>query len=582
MRRLVRALAAGTILAVPGVIVGTDAHQVSHSLPPSAERAYVALASRFNGPDAFEIVTFMDRYWRLAANPGYNASIDHIRERLLAAGFSTSAGARASVHVEEFANQGRGWDYRVGTVAFDQGADPPLLSRESDRVSLAINSFSTPAGGLQAPLVDVGMAAEADYQGKEIRGAVVLTDAPLARVWLDAVRKRGAAGVISTSVAPYVRAPGAAYLSGEQADVLQWGSIPYDAALKGFGFKASWKAADRMRRRLATGSAMVRVEIESTFYDGPNRTLVAEIPGRTRPAERVVMVAHVQEPGANDNGSGCGTLYALARALNESIAAGALPPPERTLTFLWVDEIRGSREWIRAHAEDARLVQYMFALDMTGEDTRQTGGTFLIEKQADPSAAWARPSDPHTEWGGGKVAADSLKGSLLNDLHLAVCTRRARDVDWTIRANPYEGDTDHTAFADAGVPSLLNWHFTDRYYHTNQDRPDKVSAAEMQNVGIAVGTSAWLLASATPDDAVAVATLVEQAGTARLALERTQGPSIVVAAPDKAASEIIEQRVLAAWIKWYGEALDSVLRLPVSGKTDALAERVADARRRIR
>jgi hypothetical protein len=542
----------------------------------------VALTSRFSAPDALEVVTFMDRYWRLAANPGYNASMDHIREQLLAAGFSTSAGARAAVHVEEFTNQGRGWDYRVGTVAFDEGNEPPLLSRESDRVSLAINSFSTTSGGLRAPLVDVGMAAEADYQGKEIRGAVVLTDAPLARVWLDAVRKRGAAGVISTDVAPYIRPSGTTSLSGEQADVLQWANIPYDATVKSFGFKASWRAADRMRRRLAVGPVVVRVEIDSTFYDGPNRTLVAEIQGRSRPAERIVMVAHVQEPGASDNGSGCGTLYALARALNEAIAAGVLPPPERTLTFLWVDEIRGSREWIRAHAEDARLVQYMFALDMTGEDTRKTGGTFLIEKQADPSAVWARPSDPHTEWGGGKVAAETLKGSLLNDLHLAVCRRRARDVEWTIRANPYEGGSDHTVFADAGVPSLLNWHFTDRYYHTNQDRPDKVSAAEMQNVGIAVGTSAWLLASAHEDDAVAVATLIEQAGTARLALERTQGPSIVAGAPDKAAAEVTEQRVLAAWIKWYGEALDSVLRLPATGRTDALAERVAEARHRIR
>jgi aminopeptidase YwaD len=582
MRLLVRALTAGTILAASGAGVWGDVRQAYQSLPPSAERAYVALTSRFSAPEAFEIVTFMDRYWRLAANPGYNASMDHVRDRLLAAGFSTSAGARAAVHVEEFTNQGRGWDYRVGTVAFDEGAEPPLLSRESDRVSLAINSFSTASGGLRAPLVDVDMAAEADYQGKEIRGAVVLTDAPLARVWLDAVRKRGAAGVISTNVAPYIRPSGTTSLSGEQADVLQWANIPYDATVKSFGFKASWRAADRMRRRLALGAVVVRVEIESTFYDGPNRTLVAEIKGRSRPAERIVMVAHVQEPGASDNGSGCGTLYALARALNEAIAAGVLPPPERTLTFLWVDEIRGSREWIRAHAEDARLVQYMFALDMTGEDTRKTGGTFLIEKQADPSAVWARPSDPHTEWGGGKVPADTLKGSLLNDLHLAVCRRRARDVEWTIRANPYEGGSDHTVFADAGVPSLLNWHFTDRYYHSNQDRPEKVSPAEMQNVGIAIGTSAWLLASADAADALALATMIEQAGTARLALERTQGPSIVAGAPDKAAAEITEQQVLAAWIKWYGEALDSVLRLPAAGQTDGLAARVAEAKHRIR
>ena len=143
----------------------------------------------------------------------------------------------------------------------------------------------------------------------------------------------------------------------------------------------------------------------------------------------------------------------------------------------------------------------MFSLDMTGEDTARTGGTFLIEKQADPSAVWPRPSDPHSEWGAGKVPAESLKGSLLNDLHLAVCLRRAKDTKWVVRTNPYEGGSDHTAFADAGIPSLLNWHFTDRYYHTNLDRPDKVSPLEITNVGVAVATSALFLASADNRDA---------------------------------------------------------------------------------
>ena len=162
-----------------------------------------------------------------------------------------------------------------------------------------------------------------------------------------------------------------------------------------------------------------------------------------------------------------------------------------------------AEQWIASHPADARGVQYMFSLDMTGEDTRKTGGTFLIEKQADPSAVWARPSDPHSEWGAGQVSAAALSGTLLNDLHLAVCLRRARDTRWVVRTNPYEGGSDHTPFASAGVPSLLNWHFTDRYYHTNQDTLDKTSAAEMENVGVAVATSAWLLASADVRDAEA-------------------------------------------------------------------------------
>ena len=45
-----------------------------------------------------------------------------------------------------------------------------------------------------------------------------------------------------------------------------------------------------------------------------------------------------------------------------------------------------------SHPEQTKSVQYMFSMDMTGEDVAKTGGTFLIEKQADPSAVWARPS----------------------------------------------------------------------------------------------------------------------------------------------------------------------------------------------
>jgi aminopeptidase YwaD len=505
-----------------------------------AERAYLALKDRVDGAAAMETVRFMDRYWRIAGNPGFNASVDYIRDGLKRAGLDP--------RVEEFAPRGKGWDYEKGTVAFADGGEV-LLSKEQDRVSLCINSFST-SGAIEAPLVDVGAGTPADYEGKTLKGAVVLGSGAVGQLWQQAVKQRGAAGVISTSIAPYIRpnAP-AQFAFPDQQDVFQWGSVPYDETAKAFAFKASWRAAARMRERMNTGPVRVTVDVRSSFYDGPNRMVVAEIPGAVKPDERIVMVAHIQEPGANDDGSGCGTLMALAIALQKAIDAKALPPPGRTLTFIWGDENRGSRAWLTAHPEQAKGVQYMFSMDMTGEDTAKTGGTFLIEKQADPSAVWPRPSDPHTAWGASEVKASELKGSLLNDLHLAVCLRRAQDTGWVVKTNPYEGGSDHTEFKNAGVPSLLNWHFTDRYYHTNLDRPDKTSPAEMVNVGVSVATSAWFLASATDADARAVAALLDRAAADRLALEQRQG----------ASAEILD-----AWRRWYAEARQTVTRLPVT------------------
>jgi len=82
---------------------------------------------------------------------------------------------------------------------------------------------------------------------------------------------------------------------------------------------------------------------------------------------------------------------ALVVALHKAIAAGALPAPGRTLTFIWGNENSASRQWITSHPEQAKGVQYMFSMDMTGEDVAKTGGTFLIEKQEDPALApWSR------------------------------------------------------------------------------------------------------------------------------------------------------------------------------------------------
>lgn len=504
---------------------------LDRSLPPRAETIYRQLASSVDAKVAMDVVTFMAPLWRLAGNPAFEQSQQRIFDLLAAAGLQPK--------YETFANSAQGWEYVRGTVRLNGPAGEVLMSRETHRVDLAINSMSTPAGGVTLRLVDVGLGTtDGAYEGKDVKGAVALASGGLSQAWNLAARARGAAGVISTSIAPYTK-------PAETPDVLQWGNITFDESLHSFGFKATPRVADRLRAELAKGEVSLHVDIETAFHQRPNRTLIVEIPGRRHPEQRVVLAAHVQEPGANDNASGCGTLLATVLALQDGIRSGRLPAPDRTMTFLWVDEIRGSEQWVKDHSDSVKDIVAMLSLDMTGEDTAKTGGTFLIEKEPDPSAVWERPSDPHSEWGSGKVDPAAVKGSFLNDLHLAVALRRAREMSWIVRTNPYEGGSDHTVFMRAGVPALLNWHFTDRYYHTNLDTIDKVSATEMQHVAIAVGTTAMFLASADESDVAALTTLMEAARQARLATERK----------NDASSEILE-----AWNKWYDEAVASLRR----------------------
>lgn len=584
-------------------------------LPERVEHVYTALAKAFSPDRAMEIVTFMSRSWRLAGNPAFEASQELIARRLDEAGFRAVASAAEADSVvrspesevrsrggvtpgaglrtpqdkkrvgyqwyEQFATTMPAWEPVAATLAVNDSVELDM-SRPLDRVSLCINSFSTPAGGVRAPLVLVGRGVDpADYANVEVRGKIVLGEADARRLSDMAIRQRGALGVLSTAAAGYTK-------PNDTPDLVQWSGIPYDEALHAFGFKISRRLAARLKERLAAGPVMLKVDITTRFHPRPNRTLVAEIPGRTRPDERVVLVAHVQEPGANDNASGCATLLEVARSLAAATARGAIPPPARTLTFLWGDEISESRQWLTADPSRAGTVRYAFSLDMTGEDVTKTGGTFLIEKQPDPSAVWLRPSDPHTEWGSSRVAAETLKGNLLNDLHLAICLRRARDTGWVVKTNPYEGGSDHSVFLASGVPALLDWHFTDRYYHTNLDAPDTTSPTEMANVGIAVGTTAWLLAAANDRDAAAVVDLVEQAALARLALEARQSAEALVQVQGAAEARAKEEALFSAWQKWYVEALQSVLVLPArtasagaSGRSP-LQRRVDQAIERVR
>jgi len=558
-------------LREPSIVTGVPAFMPPPPPMPAAlaRRLDPVIDSIWAGFDmaaAQQHVEFISQYWRLAGNAGYDASIDRVRNRLRESGFVESGTGAAILRIDTYPSGGRGWDHSVGTVAIARQGQPDrvVLSRERDRLALCINSFSTPAGGIVALLVDVGRGdREEDYAGKNVSGAVVLGDADAGGLWRRAVVMHGAAGVISTALPGYLSAdaPGARPTPRDTWNILQWSSITYDEAKKSFGFKASPRAAAELRRALAEGPASVHVTIASTFSDAPARTLVAEIRGATLPDERVVMAAHVQEPGANDNASGVATLAEMARAIHAGIRAGKIPAPARTLTFLFLNEISGSRQWLQDHPEDAKRVKYMQSMDMTGEDVTKTGGSFLIERWPDPGAVWERKWDPHSEWGRGNVRASQLRGDLLNDLHRAVCERVAGKSRWVVRSNPYEGGSDHTVFGMAGVPSLLNWHFTDRYYHTNLDTPDKTSPAEMRNVGVAVAATSWLLASADAAASLSVAELVAATGTARITFERTEGAKLADADADPAAARTREAEIVAAWRKWYSEAVASVARL---------------------
>ena len=200
---------------------------------------------------------------------------------------------------------------------------------------------------------------------------------------------------------------------------------------------------------------------------------------------------------------------------------------------------------------------------MVGEDTEKTGGTFLIEKMPDPSAVWTRGDDRHTEWGGSPLRVDQLTPHFFNDFVLNRCLDQAAVTGWVVRTNPFEGGSDHVPFLDAKKPGLLFWHFTDEFYHTDNDRLPNVSPRELANVGVSALVSALTLASADGATARALVTELQQAALTRLDTEAALSRAEVGRGGDSAK----ERLILDTWTDWYRGAIRSMAEIEVGGSS---------------
>jgi hypothetical protein len=299
-------------------------------------------------------------------------------------------------------------------------------------------------------------------------------------------------------------------------------------------------------------------------FPSTERVIVADVRGRARPDERFVFSAHVQEPGANDNASGVGTLAEMARSLADLMKKGEWSPL-RTITFIWGDEISAAERYLKENSNRTQGVRWGLSLDMVGENTAVTGGTFLIEKMPDPSAVWTRGEDHHTEWGGEPIGVDRLMPHYFNDFVLDRCRDQAAASHWVVNANPYEGGSDHEPFLAAKKPGLLLWHFTDQFYHTDNDRLDKVSAETMTNVGICAATVAGVLAAPDSGTAEAIIDETERAALDRLAAEFELSRA-ALAKGGKLDQEVL---ILTTWTEWYTNAIRAARDVDIGGPTPA-------------
>jgi len=512
----------------------------------TTEKYFELVRPEFKGDVAFETTAFVEKYWRVAGNTGFNESVYRIVAKLEEEGYVLESKAKASDRLT----------YRIETREMDKptwepvdaslsivGATEKLLDQSSNRNMVFLNSFSTPAEGIVADIIYIENIDE--LKTKEVKGKVVFGEISSYRLYKVA-SAAGALGIITYD--------NPAYLQPEKNKTsIQFRSLPYDGKNKPWGIALSFEAKEKLKKAVAAGPTKVKVNITTKIYPSKELTVVANIKGSSLPKESLVFSAHIQEPGANDNATGVGTQLEMAMITANLLRSNKIEA-KRTLTFLWGDEIISTHRYITEKDKRTSEINWGISLDMVGENTSVTGGSFLIEKMPDPSAIWTRGDDKHTEWGGQKLTAKDMKPHYLNDFITYVYERQGAYANWKVNTNPFEGGSDHTPFLKANIPGLLLWHFTDQFYHTDNDRIDKVSKETMRNVGTAALVSAYTLINADEKTAQELITILTNSAKIRLKKEFELSKAAV--AEGKSIDE--EKEILNAWNDWYQRSLSTV------------------------
>ncbi|MCP3103664.1 M28 family peptidase [Myxococcus sp. K15C18031901] len=438
---------------------------------------------------------------------GYAEAAEWVRGAAVAAGLRDVRLEPMDVKPQWRASRGELWVAGPQRYRVTSHAELPM--------SLALGSGSFEGAALE--LVDVGMGAvEADYAGLDVKGKVVLTRGHPSPVLLLAVAKRGAVGVVSSYSTPPWNQPHR--MDGDFPDQVGWAVVPSKLTPPGarapFLFMVSDRQGRELRAQVRAGPVKVDVSVATETREGSFGIVSGVIPG-TRAGEEVVLTAHLDhyKPGADDNASGSATMLEMARTYAELIRRGALPPPVRTLRFLWLPEFEGTREWFAVHRDDPvrRVAQFNF--DMLGASLSGAHSRFLVSYTPDWNGSFVNAVSESTVDFMNRF--NGVRYPARKDFRIASLTGSRDPLD--AHMDRYSRGSDHQLFNDHGIPGVAFSTWPDDNYHTSGDRPELVDPTQLHRAAFAGLASVTVAAWAEGQGALELARLVSVHGGRRVA-----------------------------------------------------------------
>ena len=329
------------------------------------------------------------------------------------------------------------------------------------------NSVGTPPAGVTAEAVVVRTFDELEALGERVRGKIVVFNAPF-KTYGETVAYRGggpsraakygAVAVVVRSITPVsLQTPhtGALRYSDDQP------KIPAAAV--------TIEGAELLQRMQERGEhPVLRLKMEAHFLpDAESANVVAEIKGRERPEEVVVVGGHIDSwdvgQGAQDDGGGCIVSWEAVRLLKEL----GLRPRRTIRVVLFTNEENGARGGAGYRdAHKAELANHVLAIESDIGVFRPTG--FGLSEKASPQAR-----------------ADFIEiAKLLSGIHADLIDPDGEGTD--IAPMMKEGVTGASLDVDFS-------HYFD-IHHTQADTFDKVNPQELAACVAAMTVMAYVVA----------------------------------------------------------------------------------------
>ena len=226
------------------------------------------------------------------------------------------------------------------------------------------NSVGTPAEGITAEVVVVRSFEELDRLGEQVRGKIVLYNAPYVNYGATVeYRVRGASRAARYgAVAALVRS-----ITPVSLQTPHTGAMNYDPNQPKIPTAAvTIEVAEFLQRMNDRGDhPRVRLKMEAKFLpDAESANVIAELKGSEKPDEVILISGHFDSwdvgQGAHDDGGGCIVAWEAARLLKEL----GLKPRRTIRVVLWTNEENGLRGGNAYHdAYRADVAKHILAIE---------------------------------------------------------------------------------------------------------------------------------------------------------------------------------------------------------------------------